>query len=82
MKGNKMEERNLDNLVNTFNTFTLISIHDTLTSNNNIDKIPFPVIDNAEDYAIKICESFEKKYNLKLDYEIKDDICYFSLDKK
>lgn len=67
-------------LTDTFKEFTLISIHDTLTAQNNVDRIPL-VIDKkeGENYAIELCQNFEKKYNKKLNYKIEKDICYFFL---
>jgi surface antigen len=78
-----MANRDLTSLINTFKKFTLISIHDTLTEpNNNVNRIPF-VIDEekSEDYAIQLCNDFEKKYNKKLNYKIENGMGYFSLEE-
>ena len=76
-----MAKKDLTSFVNTFKKFTIISIHDTLTANNNFNELPFVLGEDSKKDLKQICRDYKKKYNEKLHYKFKDGIYYFSLEE-
>lgn len=71
---NDLENKRDGNFEKSMEKFMLISMHDTLEENNNVNTIPFGC---DKKYAAYFCEKFEERYNKKLNHTMKKGICYF-----